>query len=157
MTTTRTHPSVLHIHDRGQLCGIPVPQVRDEPASQEINPIPFAPPAVVGSLNLRGRIVTSVDLRVRFGLPPRGQLSCIWTLAPTSGTTPVEPRRPTRRQPITAIETGPGPWCVIRDRAWRGSWLPSQGGSRSIVKPQGSMPSDDGVLSVNWSQAFPIS
>ncbi len=38
-------------------------------APQEITPIPLAPPAVAGSLNLRGRIVTSVDLRVRLGLP----------------------------------------------------------------------------------------
>jgi purine-binding chemotaxis protein CheW len=74
MTATRTHPSVLHIHDRGQLCGIPVLQVRDELASLEITPIPLAPPAVAGSLNRRGRIVTSVDLRVRLVLPPRGQL-----------------------------------------------------------------------------------
>ena len=56
----------------GQLCGIPVLQVRDVLASQEITPIPLAPPAVAGSLNLRGRIVTSVDLRVRLGLPTGG-------------------------------------------------------------------------------------
>ncbi len=53
----------------GQLCGIPVLQVRDVLAPQEITPIPLAPPAVAGSLNLRGRIVASVDLRVRLGLP----------------------------------------------------------------------------------------
>ncbi len=29
----------------------------------------MAPPEIAGSLNLRGRIVTSVDLRVRLGLP----------------------------------------------------------------------------------------
>ncbi len=55
-----------------QLCGIPVLQVRDVLAPQEITPIPLAPPAVAGSLNLRGRIVTSVDLRVRLGLPTGG-------------------------------------------------------------------------------------
>jgi len=43
--------------------------VRDVLAPQEITPIPLAPPEITGSLNLRGRIVTSVDLRVRFGLP----------------------------------------------------------------------------------------
>ncbi len=55
-----------------QLCGIPVLQVRDVLAPQEITPIPLAPPAVAGSLNLRGRVVTSVDLRVRLGLPTGG-------------------------------------------------------------------------------------
>ncbi len=53
----------------GQLCGIPVLQVRNVLAPQEITPIPLAPPEIAGSLNLRGRIVTSVDLRVRLGLP----------------------------------------------------------------------------------------
>ncbi len=53
----------------GQLCGIPVLQVRDVLASQAITPIPLAPPEITGSLNLRGRIVTAVDLRVRLGLP----------------------------------------------------------------------------------------
>ena len=38
-------------------------------ASREITPIPLAPPEIAGSLNLRGRIVTAVDLRVRLGLP----------------------------------------------------------------------------------------
>ena len=53
----------------GQLCGITVLQVRDVLASQAITPIPLAPPEITGSLNLRGRIVTAVDLRVRLGLP----------------------------------------------------------------------------------------
>ena len=35
--------------------------------------------------------------------------------APILATTPFELRRPTRRQPITAIETGTGPWAVVRD------------------------------------------
>ncbi len=53
----------------GQLCGIPVLQVRDVLASRKITPIPLAPPEIAGSLNLRGRIVTAVDLGVRLGLP----------------------------------------------------------------------------------------
>ncbi len=53
----------------GQICGIPILQVRDVLGPQGITPIPLAPSEVAGSLNLRGRIVTSVDLRVRLGLP----------------------------------------------------------------------------------------
>lgn len=52
----------------GQLCGIPVLKVHDVLRPQKITPVPLAPPEVEGSLNLRGRIVTSVDLRVRMGL-----------------------------------------------------------------------------------------
>lgn len=55
----------------GQLCGVPVLAVRDVLGSQAITRIPLAPPEVAGSLNLRGRIVTAIDLRRRLGLPPR--------------------------------------------------------------------------------------
>ncbi len=54
-----------------QLCGVPVLAVRDVLGNQVITRIPLAPPEVAGSLNLRGRIVTAIDLRRRLGLPPR--------------------------------------------------------------------------------------
>jgi len=54
----------------GQRFGIPVLQVRDVLAPQKIARIPLAPPEVAGALNLRGRIVTAIDLRKRLGLPP---------------------------------------------------------------------------------------
>jgi purine-binding chemotaxis protein CheW len=54
----------------GQLCGIPVLGVRDVLAEQPITRIPLAPPDIAGSLNLRGRIVTAIDLRRRLNLPP---------------------------------------------------------------------------------------
>jgi purine-binding chemotaxis protein CheW len=55
----------------GQGCGVPVLAVRDVLGAQAITRIPLAPPEVAGSLNLRGRIVTAIDLRRRLGLPPR--------------------------------------------------------------------------------------
>jgi purine-binding chemotaxis protein CheW len=54
-----------------QLCAVPVLTVRDVLGVQTITRIPLAPREVAGSLNLRGRIVTAVDLRSRLGLPPR--------------------------------------------------------------------------------------
>jgi purine-binding chemotaxis protein CheW len=58
-----------------QLFGIPVLQVQDVLGPQRITRIPLAPPEVAGSLNLRGRIVTAIDLRTRLRLPklPEGQ------------------------------------------------------------------------------------
>ncbi len=53
-----------------QLCGIPVLSIRDILGEQVITRIPLAPPEIAGSLNLRGRIVTAVDLRRRLQLPP---------------------------------------------------------------------------------------
>ena len=56
-----------------QMCGIAVLQVQDVLAPQRITPVPLAPPEVAGSLNLRGRIVTAIDLRIRMGLPERDE------------------------------------------------------------------------------------
>jgi purine-binding chemotaxis protein CheW len=55
----------------GQLFGIPVLKVQDVLGSQTITRVPLAPVEVAGSLNLRGRIVTAVDVRLRLGLPRR--------------------------------------------------------------------------------------
>lgn len=55
----------------GQGCAVPVLLVRDVLGPQAITRIPLAPAEVAGSLNLRGRIVTAVDLRLRLGLPAR--------------------------------------------------------------------------------------
>ncbi len=54
----------------GQLCGVPVQSVRDVLEPQSITRIPLALPEIAGSLNLRGKIVTAIDLRRRLGLPP---------------------------------------------------------------------------------------
>lgn len=54
-----------------QMFGIPVLQVQDVLGNQRITRIPLAPPEVAGSLNLRGRIVTAIDVRLRLGLPRR--------------------------------------------------------------------------------------
>lgn len=55
----------------GQLCGVPVRQVQDVLGPQRITRVPLAPPEVAGSLNLRGRIVTAIDLRLRLDVPPQ--------------------------------------------------------------------------------------
>ena len=56
-----------------QLFGIPVLKVQDVLATHNITRIPLAPPEIAGSLNLRGRIVTAMDVRLRLGLPPRAK------------------------------------------------------------------------------------
>lgn len=55
----------------GQLLGIEVNHVRDVLREQAITPIPLSPPEIAGSLNLRGRIVTVINLRKRLGLADR--------------------------------------------------------------------------------------
>lgn len=56
----------------GQLFGIPVLTVQDVLGPQKITRIPLAPREVAGSLNLRGRIVTAIDVRLRLGLSNQG-------------------------------------------------------------------------------------
>ncbi len=55
----------------GQSFGIPVLLVHDVLGPQRITRIPLAPPEVAGSLNLRGRIVTAIDVRLCLGLERR--------------------------------------------------------------------------------------
>jgi purine-binding chemotaxis protein CheW len=52
----------------GHVFGIPVLQVQDVLGPQRITRVPLAPPEVAGSLNLRGRIVTAIDLRLRLDM-----------------------------------------------------------------------------------------
>ena len=63
-----------------QLFGIPVLQVRDVLGAQRITRVQLAPPEVAGSLNLRGHIVTAIDMRTRLGLPPRAEGSAAMSI-----------------------------------------------------------------------------
>jgi purine-binding chemotaxis protein CheW len=54
----------------GHLFGVPVENVQEVLRSQRVTAVPLAPPEVRGLLNLRGQIVTTIDLRTRLGLPP---------------------------------------------------------------------------------------
>jgi purine-binding chemotaxis protein CheW len=55
----------------GQFFGIPVHLVQDVLSRQRLTPIPLAPPEITGAVNLRGRIVTVINLRARLSIPPR--------------------------------------------------------------------------------------
>ncbi len=50
-----------------QLFGIPILKVQDIVEPEQITPVPCAPSAIAGVLNLRGRIVTVIDLRELLG------------------------------------------------------------------------------------------
>lgn len=65
--------------DAPQLCtffigdftfGLEVRAIQEVILYQEMTPVPLAPPTVRGLINLRGQIVTAIDLRTRLGLPP---------------------------------------------------------------------------------------
>lgn len=50
------------------LYGIEVERVREVLRQQDITSVPLAPPTVAGLINLRGQVVTTVDLRERLQL-----------------------------------------------------------------------------------------
>ena len=55
----------------GQLFGLPIGRVQDVFMPERLTRVPLAGPEIAGVLNLRGRIVTAIDMRRRLGLPPR--------------------------------------------------------------------------------------
>ena len=55
----------------GQLFGLPILRVQDVFAPERLTAVPLSPSEVAGVLNLRGRIVTLIDMRCRLGLGSR--------------------------------------------------------------------------------------
>ena len=53
--------------------GIDVLNVQEVMRYQEMTRVPLAPGVVEGLINLRGQIVTALDMRRRLGLPPRAE------------------------------------------------------------------------------------
>ncbi len=54
-----------------QLFGLPIARVSDVFMLTDMTVVPLSIPEIAGILNLRGRIVTAIDMRQRLGLPPR--------------------------------------------------------------------------------------
>ena len=55
---------------REALCGLDAEGVQEVIRLGPVTPVPYAPEEVLGIVNLRGRIVTIVDLGLRLGFPP---------------------------------------------------------------------------------------
>ena len=54
-----------------QLFGLPIERVQDVFIPGKVTAVPLAGPEIAGLINLRGRIVTAIEMRKRLGLPPR--------------------------------------------------------------------------------------
>jgi purine-binding chemotaxis protein CheW len=55
----------------GEYFGLDLSFVREFINTQNIQPVPCSPPQIVGNMNLRGEIMTLVDLRPQLNLPSR--------------------------------------------------------------------------------------
>jgi purine-binding chemotaxis protein CheW len=83
MTTTETLPGeaagealtgstqYVTVSIGGQLFGLPINKVHDVFVPESMTRVPLSANEVAGVLNLRGRIVTAINMRRRLGLPPR--------------------------------------------------------------------------------------
>lgn len=57
----------------GLFFGIEVVRVQEVLRYQEMTRVPLAPAEIEGLINLRGQIVTAIDMRKRMDLPPRAE------------------------------------------------------------------------------------
>ena len=64
--------------------GIDVVRVREVIRHEGITPVPLAPEPIEGLINLRGEIVTAMDVRARLELPARAQDESPMSLVVTS-------------------------------------------------------------------------
>jgi purine-binding chemotaxis protein CheW len=62
------------------LIGIPVDRVQEILRYQDVTRVPLVDRAVHGLINLRGQILTAIDLRVRLGLPERDDHSALMSV-----------------------------------------------------------------------------
>lgn len=71
--------------------GIRVLKVREIMGIQDITAVPHTPPHVKGVINLRGKVIPVVDLRLKFGLPEQEytQRTCIIVVQVATGTTSI--------------------------------------------------------------------
>lgn len=71
---TMSAPADQNLHEYvtamigGQLFGLPILQVQDVFAPERLTTVPLAPAEIAGVLNLRGRIITLINMRRRLGL-----------------------------------------------------------------------------------------
>lgn len=69
----------------GMLFGVDVMNVQEVIRYQEMTKVPLASSTVRGLINLRGQIVTAIDMRARLGLAPRSDEALPMNVVATTG------------------------------------------------------------------------
>ncbi|MGM0646448.1 MAG: chemotaxis protein CheW [Thermodesulfobacteriota bacterium] len=59
----------LTFHLADEVYGVPILKVQEIIGIKELTKVPKVPPYIKGVLNLRGKVIPVVDLRVKFGMP----------------------------------------------------------------------------------------
>ncbi len=71
MESDQTHGSFATFHVADLFFGVDVLRVQEVLRSQPMTRVPRGPEVIEGLINLRGQIVTAIDMRRRLGLAPR--------------------------------------------------------------------------------------
>ena len=71
-TTSEDVTEYVTVMIGGQLFGLPISRVQDVFMPDRLTRVPLSHPDIAGVLNLRGRIVTAIDMRVRLGIAKDG-------------------------------------------------------------------------------------
>ena len=102
-----------------QLFGISINKVQDILVPERIAPIPLAPAQVRGAINVRGKIVTVIDVRSRLDLAPVGDAhkGTALTVEHNSGLYTLLVDKV--GDVVDVPETGDGDSVSIPDRQWR--------------------------------------
>ncbi len=75
-----TVTEVLIFNLNGTKCGIEVPQIKEIIRTERITVIPNTPDFIEGVINLRGQIITIINLRKRLGMEAKGTDSSTYTV-----------------------------------------------------------------------------
>jgi purine-binding chemotaxis protein CheW len=119
------------VHDR--FLGVPVERVQEVLRAQPLTPVPLAHEHIGGLLNLRGQIVTALDLRARLGLPPRD------AAAPSANVVVA-----TEDGPLSLIVDALGDVLTVDDDAFEPPPETVAAATRHLIK--GSFKLDDALL-----------
>lgn len=69
--------------------GVPVEKVQEVVRPQPVTPVPLAPKVIRGLINLRGQILTALDLRYRLGLGDLGDTAKLMNVVVRTDDAPV--------------------------------------------------------------------
>ncbi len=69
----------------GEMFALEVEDVQEVLMEQPLTPVPLAPEHIVGLINLRGQIISAIDLRRQLHFPPRAEGESTKLLVVTAG------------------------------------------------------------------------
>jgi purine-binding chemotaxis protein CheW len=118
----------------GQGFGVKIEQVREVLSNANIEPVPGSPPLVLGVINLRGRIVTVLDLHLCLGLVRASEAETRMIIVDLDG------------EPIALRVDRISDLCAVPENAVKEAPATARGGANAAVC--GVVNKDNGMLTL---------